>query len=47
MIRERRGQQFDPRVVDAFAIVDRLFLAREAINAAEDGRDESDADPHF
>lgn len=47
MIRERRGQQFDPRVVDAFfSIVDRLFLAREAINAAEDISDvtESDAD---
>lgn len=47
MIRERRGQQFDPRVVDAFfSIVDRLFQAREAINAAEEVSDvtESDAD---
>ncbi len=47
MIRERRGQQFDPRVVDAFfSIVDRLFQAREAINAAEEVADmtESDAD---
>jgi len=47
MIRERRGQQFDPRVVDAFfSIVDRLFQAREAINAAEEvsGVTESAAD---
>jgi len=47
MVRERRGQQFDPRVVDAFfSIIDRLFQAREAINAAEDVSDvtESDAD---
>lgn len=45
MIRERRGQQFDPRVVDAFfGIVDRLVLAREAINAAEDIADVTESD---
>ena len=45
MIRERRGQQFDPRVVDAFfAILDRLVLAREAINAAEEIADVTESD---
>lgn len=47
MIRERRGQQFDPRVVDAFfGIVDQLLVARDAINAVEEIADvtESDAD---
>ena len=36
MIRERRGQQFDPRIVDAFMrIADQIVLARDSINEVE------------
>lgn len=36
MIRERRGQQFDPRVVDAFLrIADQIIVARDSINGIE------------
>lgn len=36
MIQARRGQQFDPRVVDAFmGIVDQVILARDSINEIE------------
>lgn len=36
MITERRGQQFDPRLVEAFmGIVDKLILARDSINEIE------------
>ena len=36
MIRERRGCQFDPRIVDAFmGIVDKIILARDSANEIE------------
>lgn len=36
MIRERRGQQFDPRIVDAFmGIADKIILARDSLSEIE------------
>ena len=36
MIAERRGEQFDPRIVDAFlCIADQVILARDSINEIE------------
>ena len=44
MIRERRGQQFDPRIVDAFMdIADKIILARDSANEIETICDMPDA----